>query len=178
MLESHFTAPWVLDRMRSGFMAPYLDALAAGLEAREYSRKSIRRQLRNADSFGRWLDQGQVPRGLRRGNPLYSGRVQVGDELFPGEHEAIIDLQTFDLVQTCLKQNSTATDAPHRTRMESLLRGLIYCSCCGSAMYQTYAARKERRYGDASPAIRSRHHRDRALAGPRKSGDHPPLRRC
>jgi hypothetical protein len=37
-------------------MAPYLDALAAGLEAQEYSRKSIRRQLRNADSFGSWLD--------------------------------------------------------------------------------------------------------------------------
>ena len=45
-------------------------------------------------------------------NPLYSGRVQVGDELFPGEHEPIIDLQTFDLTQTRLRQNSTATGAP------------------------------------------------------------------
>jgi site-specific DNA recombinase len=79
-------------------------------------------------------------------NPLYSGRVPVGDELYPGEHEAIVDLPTFELVQARLKQNSTATGAPHRTRMESLLRGLIYCSCCGSAMYQTYAASKERRY--------------------------------
>jgi len=61
MLESYFTAPWVLDRMRSGLVAPYLDALAAGLEAREYSRKSIRRQLRNADSFGRWLDHQKLP---------------------------------------------------------------------------------------------------------------------
>lgn len=79
-------------------------------------------------------------------NPLYSGRVQVGDELYPGEHDAIIDVQTFELVQARLKQNSTATGAPHRTRMESLLRGLIYCSCCGSGMYQTYASSKERRY--------------------------------
>ena len=41
--------------MRSGPMFPHLAALAAELQRLEYSRKSIRRQLRNADSFGRWL---------------------------------------------------------------------------------------------------------------------------
>ena len=61
MLESYFTAPRVLNRMRSGLMAPYLDTLVAGLEAQEYSRKSIRRQLRNADSFGSWLDHQKLP---------------------------------------------------------------------------------------------------------------------
>ncbi len=61
MLESYFSAPWVLNRTRSGLMAPYLDTLAAGLAAQEYSRKSIRRQLRNADSFGWWLDHQRLP---------------------------------------------------------------------------------------------------------------------
>ena len=55
MIETYFAAPHVLDRMRSGPMAPYLDALAAELQSQEYSRKSIRRQLRNADSFGSWV---------------------------------------------------------------------------------------------------------------------------
>ena len=55
MVETYFTAPYVLDRMRSGPTAPYLDALAAELQSQDYSRKSIRRQLRNADSFGWWL---------------------------------------------------------------------------------------------------------------------------
>ncbi len=41
--------------MRSGPTAPYLDALAAELQSQDYSRKSIRRQLHNADSFGWWL---------------------------------------------------------------------------------------------------------------------------
>ena len=54
-MERYFTAPWVLERMRSGPMAPYLGAMATELQSQEYSRKSIRRQLRNADSFGRWL---------------------------------------------------------------------------------------------------------------------------
>jgi site-specific DNA recombinase len=79
-------------------------------------------------------------------NTLYSGRVQAGEELFNGEHEAIIDVATFELVQSRLKQNSTVGGSPHRTKMESLLRGLIYCSSCGSAMYQTYSSNKERRY--------------------------------
>jgi site-specific recombinase XerD len=55
LIETYFTAPRVLDRMRSGPMAPYLDELAAELQSHSYSRKSVRRQLRNADAFGRWL---------------------------------------------------------------------------------------------------------------------------
>ena len=54
-MERFFTAPKVLNRMRSGFMAPYLGAMATELQSQDYSRKSIRRQLRNADSFGWWL---------------------------------------------------------------------------------------------------------------------------
>ena len=46
--------------MRSGLMAPYLGALAAELQAQDYSRKSIRRQLRNADSFGCWLTEQEL----------------------------------------------------------------------------------------------------------------------
>lgn len=57
MIETYFAAPHVLDRMRSGPVASYLDALAAELQSQDYSRKSIRRQLRNADSFGAWLTE-------------------------------------------------------------------------------------------------------------------------
>lgn len=57
MVETYFAAPHVLDRMRSGPTAPYLDALAAELQSQDYSRRSIRRQLHNADSFGQWLTE-------------------------------------------------------------------------------------------------------------------------
>jgi site-specific DNA recombinase len=89
---------------------------------------------------------------LRRGhiynllaNIVYSGRFRVGDEIVAGEHEAIIDEHTFDLVQARLKQTAVTPGAP-RTKTDSLLRGLLYCSCCGSGMYATYSASKERRY--------------------------------
>jgi hypothetical protein len=57
LIETYFAAPHVLDRMRSGLMAPYLGALATELQSQDYSRKSIRRQLRNADTFGCWLTE-------------------------------------------------------------------------------------------------------------------------
>jgi site-specific DNA recombinase len=99
-------------------------------------------------------------------NILYTGQLRVDNVLYPGEHEAIIDKETFDLVQARLKQNSVNGDKRHRTRMETLLRGLIYCSGCGSPMYQTYSSSNERRYryyvcsrsqqpGDNSCAARS-----------------------
>ncbi len=79
-------------------------------------------------------------------NVLYTGQVKVGDEIFPGEHEAIIDQQTFELAQVRLKENAWTSGNPHRIKMDALLRGIIYCSCCGSGMYSTYSANKERRY--------------------------------
>src|SRR5215471_20013606 len=33
------------------------------------------------------------------GNIIYTGRVKVGEEIFPGEHEVIIDQRTFELAQ-------------------------------------------------------------------------------
>ena len=68
-------------------------------------------------------------------NLLYTGRIAVDGSLYPGEHEAIVDQQTFDSVQAKLQQNATTRDNPVRTKLEVLLRGFIYCSSCGSAMY-------------------------------------------
>ena len=63
MIETYFTAPRVLDRMRSGPMAAYLGPMAAELQSQDYTRKSIRRQIRNADSFGWWLTEQNLTAG-------------------------------------------------------------------------------------------------------------------
>ncbi len=103
-----------------------------------------------------WTTQDGKPYGgspLRRchiykllGNILYTGQVKVGDEVFAGEHEAIIDQRTFDLAQKRLKENAWTPGNSDRVKYEALLRGMIYCTCCGSGMYSTYSANKERRY--------------------------------
>lgn len=80
------------------------------------------------------------------GNIIYTGQVKVGDDVFPGEHEAIIDQATFDLAQVKLKENTWKAGNQRHVKMDALLRGVIYCTSCGSGMYPTYSASGERRY--------------------------------
>jgi site-specific recombinase XerD len=63
LIERYFHQPACLQRMRDGIMNPYLDVLAVELEAQHYSRRSIRRQLRNSDAFGWWLAEEKIPIG-------------------------------------------------------------------------------------------------------------------
>jgi site-specific DNA recombinase len=119
---------------------------------------SVLEIVRRLDRLGwrnkQWTTRDGKPYGgspLRRchiynllANIVYSGRLRVADEVVAGEHEAIVDQQTFDLVQARLKQTASAPGT--RVKMDSLLRGMLYCSCCGSGMYSTYSANKERRY--------------------------------
>ena len=87
-------------------------------------------------------------------NVLYTGRTIVEGSIYTGEHEAILDRQTFDLVQAKLQQNSAVRGSSHQ-KTEALLRALLYCSACGSAMYPTYSSSKERRYRYTSARERS-----------------------
>lgn len=79
-------------------------------------------------------------------NVLYTGRFLVDGALYPGEHDSIVDQETFELVQAKLKLNSRNRDSATRRKTEALLRGLLYCSMCGSAMFPTYSSSGERRY--------------------------------
>ena len=79
-------------------------------------------------------------------NPLYIARMRADGQLHPAEHAAIIDDRTFELAQEKLKENTRNLGSSHRVKLEALLRGLIYCSCCGSAMSPSYSSSKHRRY--------------------------------
>jgi site-specific DNA recombinase len=138
--------PEEADRVREMFRQ-YLD----GASVLDIVRRCDRQGWRNKQ----WTTQdGKLYGGstLRRGhiynllsNIVYSGRFRVGDEIVNGEHEAIIDLDTFARAEARLNLTAVTPGAP-RTKTEALLRGLLYCSCCGSGMYATYSASKERRY--------------------------------
>jgi site-specific DNA recombinase len=79
-------------------------------------------------------------------NPLYAARIRAADELVAASHPRIVDENTFDLVQQKLKENTRNPGGEHRLKLEALLRGLLYCSCCGSAMSPSYSSSKNRRY--------------------------------
>jgi len=56
MIERYFSQTKVLIRLRSGSVGPYLPRFVSALEQRRFSRDTIRRYIRGADSLCRWLD--------------------------------------------------------------------------------------------------------------------------
>ena len=79
-------------------------------------------------------------------NPLYAARIRADGEIVAANHSRIVDDNTFDLVQQKLKENTRNPGTEHRPKLEALLRGLLYCSCCGSAMSPSYSSSKTHRY--------------------------------
>jgi site-specific DNA recombinase len=79
-------------------------------------------------------------------NPLYAARIRAADETVAATHPRIIEDNIFDLVQQKLKENTRNPGNEHRPKLEALLRGLLYCACCGSAMSPSYSSSKNRRY--------------------------------
>jgi site-specific DNA recombinase len=80
-------------------------------------------------------------------NILYTGKLTYKDELHEGEHEAIIDAETFQHVQRMLKRNGASGGKHVRNQFGALLKGIIRCDACGCAMVPTHTTKnKTKRY--------------------------------
>jgi site-specific DNA recombinase len=100
------------------------------------------------------------------GNVTYAGQVEYGGEVFPGEHEAIIDAETFGKVGELLKQ-AHRDFGDSRNKHGFLLRGLLRCASCHSAMvswatssrrkksYRYYTCARVNRHGTGECPVRS-----------------------
>jgi len=79
-------------------------------------------------------------------NVLYLGKITLKDEVFEGEHPAIVDEEVFHRVQRLLKRNGRTGGKHVRNKYGALLKGLLYCRPCGCAMMHTYTTKNGRRY--------------------------------
>lgn len=99
-----------------------------------YSIHKIKDFMHNnyTNRYSSWAQASAVSTVLK--NPLYIGMLpcQNGD-VTQGVHEAIIDKETFDRVQTMLKQRSEHYDVAlkHPYKATHLLTGITYCGECG-----------------------------------------------
>ncbi len=71
-------------------------------------------------------------------NTLYLGLISHKGERYPGEHEAIINKDTFERVQKVLKHNGRSGGAEVRNKYGALLRGILRCKACDRAMTHTF----------------------------------------
>jgi site-specific DNA recombinase len=80
-------------------------------------------------------------------NPVYAGYMRSHGEFYDGEHEALVDRETFSRARAILDGATRTTNDPSRNP-DYILRGLLRCACCGSAFTpaSTRKGRTEYRY--------------------------------
>ncbi len=93
---------------------------------------------------GRPWSKAQVYRTLN--NVLYLGEVTHRGQRYPGEHEAIVSQELWDQAHAILEENHRARAGKKRAKTEALLRGVLRCAHCDSAMGPTFSRRRGRRY--------------------------------
>ncbi|WP_379552475.1 recombinase family protein [Qipengyuania sp. DGS5-3] len=78
-------------------------------------------------------------------NPLYVGEVRHKDKTYPGQHDAIVDQETFDSIQRKLKARGSSGSAAGPKRRLALLAGMIRDDR-GRPMSPTHTKNHGRRY--------------------------------
>lgn len=81
---------------------------------------------------GKPLSKNLILRILK--NPVYLGKVKHHDQIYEGEHEAIIDQETFDAVQARMEANREDHGSRVCNTNNALLKGLVQCAHCGCSM--------------------------------------------
>lgn len=74
-------------------------------------------------------------------NVTYLGKIRYKEEIHEGEHQAIIDPDTWKEVQAQLKRGDRTPDQP-RNKHKALLRGLLHCSVCDAPMIHLPVTKK------------------------------------
>ena len=75
------------------------------------------------------------------GNPVYHGKIQFNDQMFPGEHEPLIEEGLFYKVQSLNREHTRVATKIQRA---FLLKGLLKCSACGSFMSPHYTQKRRK----------------------------------
>ena len=79
-------------------------------------------------------------------NRIYLGEVAHKDEWFPGEHQSIVDAETFDEVQERLQANGKVGGNDFRNRYHALLKRILRCRHCDASMTHVFQGRHSRKY--------------------------------
>jgi site-specific DNA recombinase len=93
---------------------------------------------------GRPFDKSSIYQLLT--NVTYIGKVRYKDEVHDGEHQPIVDADSFDRTQTILKRNGRSGGRAVRNKHGALLRGLLRCAACKCAMSHSFTTKRNRDY--------------------------------
>ena len=74
-------------------------------------------------------------------HPVYMGKASYNGQIYDGEHEAIIDEETFKRTQALLDQNHRERKVTKNTDCTGLLSHILHCKACNTFMVHTYTIR-------------------------------------
>ena len=69
---------------------------------------------------------------------IYAGKARYNGQIYEGEHEAIIDEDTFKRTQALLDQNHRERKVTKNTDCTGLLSHILHCKACNTYMVHTY----------------------------------------
>lgn len=115
--------------------------LKTELDDTEYVSKH--RLIQGKPAGGKPFSRGALYTLLK--NPLYVGQVKQGNQLYSGQHEAILDKGTWDAVQNKLSENRSNKRLRTKAKEPSLLAGLLYDDN-GNPMSPTHTKKGSKRY--------------------------------
>ena len=78
-------------------------------------------------------------------NPIYKGCIRHGSNIYPGQHEAIIDDETFEKVQAHLNDQASSRRSESNVTQPHLLTGILFDET-GDRMSPSHANKQGRRY--------------------------------
>lgn len=74
-------------------------------------------------------------------NVAYLGKVRYKDEVHVGEHAAIVSPEVWQQIQTLLQRNGRSGGAEVRNKFGALLKGLLRCAACNTAMSPSHSTK-------------------------------------
>jgi site-specific DNA recombinase len=102
------------------------------------TKKGVRRK-------GRPWNKSHIYRLLK--NPIYIGQVKHREQVYPGEHEAIIEQSLWDDVQRSLSaEGKNGNGGGRYSKTPALLKGLLVCGHCKTPMGITYTKKDGKKY--------------------------------
>ena len=79
-------------------------------------------------------------------NPAYLGKVRHREDLFDGEHDAIVDEVIWQRAQALLQRNGRTGGGIVKNKYGALLKGLLRCVPCDCAMVHSTSSKGPKRY--------------------------------
>jgi hypothetical protein len=138
--------PEEAERVRS-IMQRYIASTSANQLIAELEAEGIRTKVQHRTSGPH---KGGIP--FKRGslfhllaNPIYRGKIVHKGKVFDGEHEAIVDEELWNAVQSRLRQKAPPRKRKSNDPQEAVLRGLLM-DPEGRPMVPTYTKKGTRRY--------------------------------